>query len=204
MNILRRFTPRTDVSLQQRAEGDKPPVIAGYGSVFYDGTPNTEYRLWEDYIERILPGAFDDVVKRDDVVCLFNHSDNLILGRSSAGTLRLTLDGKGLRYECDAPNTSYSRDLQESLGRGDVKGSSFSFLVAEDRTTKLEDGTWIVEILKIKRLFDVGPVTIPAYTGTEAELRALKQRAESRLPEPTNTPEHTRRALNEILAGDLA
>lgn len=208
MTIHRRFTKNADVRLIQRADaaaGGGSSLIGGYASVFYDGTPATEYQIWDGYRERIMPGAFDDVLKTDDVVCLFNHEDSKVLGRNTASTLRLSVDAKGLAYECDAPDVSYANDLLVSLERRDVKGSSFSFLTAEDRITNLEDGTTIIEILKVGRLFDVGPVTIPAYTGTDAELRSLKERVAKIVAatKPTNSSEQTRRALNAILAGDV-
>lgn len=140
--------------------------IEGYASVFYDGTPDTEYQLWDGAVERIMPGAFDRALKQDDPVALFNHDPSQLLGRKSAGTLRLSVDEKGLRYEIPPADTTVFRDVLEMQARGDLKGSSFGFWVKADQRRK-EDGVEIREITEVE-LLDVGPVTFPAYEGTNS------------------------------------
>ena len=81
-------------------------MIEGYAAVFYDGTERTEFRLGPNMVERIHPGAFDEAFRDDDVVALFNHDQSLIIGRRSAGTLRLSLDARGARYEIDEGETT--------------------------------------------------------------------------------------------------
>lgn len=154
-----------------RIEGDDDgKKIAGYASVFYDGTPNTQYALWDDTDERIMPGAFDEALSNpDDVRGLFNHDPNQILGRTAAGTLALRVDDKGLFYEIDPGDTTAGRDVVEMLKRGDVDGSSFAFRVLDEEFRK-EDGKYIREITKVK-LFDVGPVTYPAYAASTSGYR---------------------------------
>lgn len=171
MNIERRNTALAPVTLIQRA--DKTPLIVGYGAVFYDGTPKTEFDLGSGMVERIAPRAFDRAVKEDDTRGLFNHDPNLLLGRTTAGTMRLSVDSKGLRYEIDPPDTAAARDVMELLRRGDVTGSSFSFKVDEQRwTEEKRDGETIQvrEILAV-HLFDVSPVVFPAYLGSDSGLR---------------------------------
>jgi len=185
----RRFLPAdiVPVSLVKRAEGEQPK-ITGYASVSYDGTPATEYVLWdfksERAVERVMPGAFTKALSRpDDVRGLFNHNPDLILGRTSAGTMTLAVDGKGLRYDIVPGNRSVDRDVVESLSRKDVTGSSFSFVADEERwmETKDESGKWHVvrEILSVT-LWDVGPVTFPAYGSTTAGARAISDDDEAR------------------------
>ncbi|WP_134736933.1 HK97 family phage prohead protease, partial [Escherichia coli] len=82
-----------------------PTHILGYGSVFNSRSEP----LW-GFREIIKPGAFDDVLN-DDVRGLFNHDPNFILGRSSAGTLSLSVDERGLRYDIVAPDTPTICDL---------------------------------------------------------------------------------------------
>ena len=174
--------------LQKRAEGDEGrEVIVGYGAVFYNpNDPGTEYDLLGDgsFIERIMPGAFDAALARpDDVRCLVDHDPSRILGRNTAGTLRLSVDERGLRYECDPPDTSVGRDILVSLRRKDVTGSSFAFL--EEKTTWTEDGDVLIRELVQLRLFDVSPVTYPAFTSADVTLarrsaeiwRALRRRS---------------------------
>jgi HK97 family phage prohead protease len=152
-------------------EGDEAR-ISGYGAVFYDGTPGTEYRLREDMVERLMPGAFDRAIREDDVRGLFNHDPNNVLGRSQAGTMTLTADGTGLRYEIIPGDTTIGRDVREHLKRGDVTGSSFSFELGKNGQEFRKENGLIIREIKSVRLFDVGPVTFPAYTGTTAEARA--------------------------------
>lgn len=163
------------VELRNNSTGAGMPTIVGYAAVFYD--PNdagTRYRIWRDLEERIMPGAFDRALRECDPLALFNHGRSAVLGRKSSGTLRLSVDARGLRYEIDPPDTSTGREVVELVRRGDVRGSSFSFVPKVTTERKLDapvDGVrYIVEVMDCD-LFDVGPVTEPAYASTEAGLR---------------------------------
>lgn len=147
------------------------PTIDGYAAVYYqDGQDATQYMLYEDLAERILPGAFDRALKEDDVRALFNHDANQVLGRTSAGTCKLSIDATGLRYAIEPPATQIARDVVTTLRRGDVSGSSFSF-IPTDVSWREQDGLCIREIRAVQ-LFDVGPVTFPAYEATTSGLRS--------------------------------
>ena len=98
---------------------------------------------------------------------LINHDQNLILARTTSGTLRLNADAKGLRYEFDVPQTSYGKDLLVSMERGDINQSSFAFTVQDDEWATDDDGNNIRTIKKIDRLYDVSPVTYPAYPNVD-------------------------------------
>lgn len=153
-----------------RADGG-PPRIFGYAAVFYDGTERTEYQITEQVRERIMPEAFSDVVGRDDVRALFNHDGNYLLGRTSSGTLRLSIDDVGLRYEIDPPESAAS--IVESIERGDLSGSSFSVFMEAGKQRVFRDGDKTIrEVRAIKELLDVGPVTFPAFTATTAQMRS--------------------------------
>lgn len=169
--ICRRFIEATRASV--RMDGDATKKIEGYASVFYNGQPGTEYDIYGDgyLFERILPGAFDRAIREDDVRALENHDVNRVLGRSKAGTLRLSVDTIGLRYEIDVPNTTVGRDLSENLAIGNIDGSSFSFVVTDSAVRK-EGGKRILEIAGV-RLFDVGPVTFPAYSAASSSVRSM-------------------------------
>ena len=152
-------------------ESGEHPQLVGYASVFYDGTPKTEFRLWEDFVERIMPGAFDKTLKaKDDVRALFNHDPSLILGRTTAGTVGLEIDKRGLRYSIELGSTTVAEDVVEHVRRGDISGSSFGFEVT-DVVHRMEDKVDIREIAGVK-LFDIGPVTFPAYEATDVSVRA--------------------------------
>ncbi len=173
-----RFTPgevwveRRTAYPQRRDALTGGETIVGYGAVFYDpANPATEYELWEDMRERIMPGAFDRALReKHDARGLFNHDPSALLGRVVAGTMRLSVDSKGLRYEIDKPDTQWGRDVATSIGRGDLSGSSFSFIAR--RVVWLELGDVFIRQVEDVDLFDVGPVTYPAYEATSAGLRA--------------------------------
>jgi HK97 family phage prohead protease len=169
VKVERRSSHGAAVRMETREDGK--PVIVGYAARYYDpADPGTEYRLWSDVVERIAPGAFDRAIAEDDVRGLFNHRAEFVLGRKAAGTLRLSTDAKGLRYEIDPPDTQVARDLIESLKRGDISGSSFAFLTRADTVERSADG--YVVTLRDVELFDVGPVTYPAYTAAESGVRS--------------------------------
>ncbi|AKJ41548.1 HK97 family phage prohead protease [Pragia fontium] len=155
----------------------EPTQIIGYGSVF-----NSRSEPMWGFREIIKPGAFDDVLN-DDVRGLFNHDPNFILGRSSAKTLSLSVDEHGLRYDITAPDTQTIRDLVIApMLRGDINQSSFGFRVAHDGDHWYEDDEGIVirEITKFSRLFDVSPVTYPAYQDADSGVRSMKAWQEAR------------------------
>ena len=173
MSIERRYVTATQTGIELRNNEDGTKTAVGYGSVYYaSGDPGTQYALRDDLMERIMPGAFDEAIE-GDARALFNHNPNMILGRQSALTMRLSADSHGLRYEIDLPDTTAGRDLAVSIQRGDVTGSSFGFTVATggQRYYKGTDGISVREISKIGQLYDVGPVTFPAYNSTSAALR---------------------------------
>lgn len=167
-----------EVRVAKRTDNDDGPhEIRGYAAVFYDGTPGTEYRLWEDMVERIMPGAFDDVLaEKPDVRGLFNHDPDHLLGRTSAGTMSLSADDKGLAFRIVLGDTNIAQDVAKHIQRGDIDGSSFAFDVPPDgeRFTIGDDQVIVREVTKVKPLFDVSPVTFPAYEGTAAGFRATE------------------------------
>jgi len=148
------------------------PTISGYAAVFYRADdPGSQFQLGTDIVERIMPGAFD-AIAADDVRALFNHDSNHVLGRSTSGTLKLSVDAKGLRYDIDLPDTQMARDLRESISRGDITGSSFAFTIPEGGQEYREDGDQVVREVRAVNLFDVGPVTYPAYDASTSHARS--------------------------------
>lgn len=161
--------------VELRAEGDGPPRISGYAATFYRADdPGTQYQLWRGAYERVMPGAFDETLKRDDIRGLFNHDPASVLGRIKAGTMTLTVDDVGLRYDIEPADTGLYRDVAEMIRRGDVDGSSFGFsIVGEDVWYRDENDNEIRELRNVK-LFDVGPVTFPAYAASTSEARSAR------------------------------
>lgn len=145
--------------------------ISGYGAVF-----NSRSNDLGGFVEVILPGAFDDVMN-DDVRALFNHDPMYVLGRNKR-TMYLSIDDIGLRYNIpDAPQSQAIRDLViEPMRRGDITQSSFAFRVAKDGDEwKNEDGIIVRYIKKVAKLFDVSPVTYPAYDAATSTTRSLDE-----------------------------
>lgn len=172
MTVERRYT-RGDVEL--RAAAGQPKQMAGYAAKFETLSQNLG-----GFVERIAPGAFTKTLLEADVKALFNHDANLLLGRSKSGTLRMEQDDVGLRYEVDLPDTTLGRDLSVLLERGDVSQSSFAFRVVRDDWGTDDQDRPVRTLVEVK-LYDVSPVTYPAYLDTEASMRAaLPSLAEAR------------------------
>jgi HK97 family phage prohead protease len=147
-------------------KGLKPmakPKLAGYAAVF-----DLEANIAGEFRECIARGAFTAAIGRDDVRALFNHSPDFVLGRTTAGTLRLSEDSIGLRYEIDPPDTQWARDLIVSVERGEVKQSSFAFNATDEEWVFGKRGELPLRIVRAARLWDVSPVVFPAYEGTSA------------------------------------
>ena len=165
MNFERRTATE---GVELREEGDTLTAI-GYAAIFDRLSGNLG-----GFLERVEPGAFRSTLKQADVTALFNHDPNNLLGRSSAGTLRLEEDDKGLRYEVDLPSTTLGRDVAELLRRRALIGSSFGFRTSSDSWGETED-SYPLRTLSEVALRDVGPVVYPAYSDTEASLRSLAE-----------------------------
>ncbi|MGW0920383.1 HK97 family phage prohead protease [Streptomyces sp. NPDC002755] len=133
--------------------------------------------------ERVANGATTEAIELDDIRALYNHDPNMVLGRNRSGTLRLSEDSTGLHYEVPMPDTSYARDLAVSMERGDVTQSSFGFRVKADGDSWTEDDDGFpLRTLTRVGLFDVSPVTYPAYNDSTSGVgsRALELLAERR------------------------
>lgn len=169
MEIERRSFGVEGLSVERRDA--KPPVIRGHAAVF-----NSVSEDLGGFREQIMPGTFAEAIQRDDVRALFNHDPNIILGRTGPGTLRLREDARGLAIEIDAPETDYVRDLVLApIERGDVSQMSFGFSVKPGgQDWAKDDEGRVIRTLKKVRLFDVSPVTFPAYPATDVGLRELR------------------------------
>lgn len=159
--------------LELRADpGKTMPTVVGYAAVFNSLSQNLG-----GFVEQVAPGAFRKTITEQDVRALFNHDPNFVLGRNRSETLRMGEDTYGLHYEVDLPNTQAGRDVAEMIERRDVSGSSFGFRTIEDEWGTTEQD-FPLRTLRSVQLFDVSPVTYPAYLGTESALRSLASRLE--------------------------
>lgn len=162
----------TAPTLRSAQEGQESRLIEGYALVF-----DTESQDLGGFRERIAPGALDGVIERSDVLSLYNHSfERGVLARCTRGegSLELIVDDLGLHYSFDAPRTALGDEVLEGVRRGDIRGSSFAFTVAEDSWEKEADGRYLRTIKRFGELFDVSPVIHPAYEATSVDARGLE------------------------------
>lgn len=151
--------------LRSLEDGDGAPMISGYAAVFNKLSQPLEW----GYRERILPGAFEKTIKDGDVRALFNHDPNFVLGRTTAGTLTLREDATGLAFEAHPPDEPWVRSLIASIRRGDIDQASFAFQPVQEDWSKNDKQP--VRNIREARLFDVSPVTFPAYVDTIVHAR---------------------------------
>jgi HK97 family phage prohead protease len=198
MELERRYMSVSDMpeafGLEERSDGR--PMFRGLAAVF-----NSLSQDLGGFREVLLPGAFDAALARrqdgpgrpsaasrrsGDVIAVWNHDPSQLLGRTSSGTLRLSADDVGLRFEIDPPDTQLARDLTSLVRRSDVFGASFAFTVdPADETYEQTDGGAIRTIRNVSGLYDVSLVTNPAYMGTAASVRSYEAwRASTVAPEP--------------------
>lgn len=152
-----------------REEG-APRVLSGHAAVF-----GVEVDLgW--FRERIEPGAFARTIAEDDVRMVWNHNTDYPLARNRAGTLQLREDARGLYIEAVLPDTTYAQDAWAVIRRGDVSQMSFAFTIPDggERWEDL-DTPKPLRILTAIDLWEVSPVTFPAYQSTDISARAIER-----------------------------
>lgn len=150
---------------------DSGRKLFGYAASF-----NTPTVIAGQFNEVLRPGCFDACLSANpDVRALWGHSDLTVLGRTTAGTLRLHTDAKGLFYEVDLPDTQAANDLWLSVSRKDVTGSSFGFVaIKENWIPATKAGQLPTREILAAEIFDVSPCSYPAYeTGTSVNARSL-------------------------------
>ncbi|RBR70516.1 HK97 family phage prohead protease [Enterococcus sp. DIV0167] len=159
----------TNFSTREETSGEK--IIEGYFAVF-----NQETELWPGAFEEISPEAFNGSLS-NDIRALTNHETTLVLGRNKSGTLKLSVDSRGLWGQITInENDSDALNLYERVKRGDVDQCSFGFNILNEETDWKEDGT-VKWLLKEIDLHEVSVVTFPAYenTGVQARHTQLEQ-----------------------------
>ena len=173
---LRNMTGRVEF----RASDNGPGKLAGYAAVFNKLSQNLG-----GFVERVDPAAFNkSLADGVPVVARFNHEDNYLLGTTAAETLRLSVDGTGLFYEVDLPDTQAGRDVAALAKRGDLSKSSFAFRVAPDGDEwGWTENDYPLRTLRAVQLMDVAPVVSPAYLDTSTGLRSLAEKLDMDIAE---------------------
>jgi uncharacterized protein len=194
VKMERRTLPITEIRAAKDDEGKK---IKGYAAVFNSSSE----LLYGAFREIIQPGAFSQSLRENDIRALFDHNTGYVLGRNRANTLELKEDGHGLQVTIDPPDTQWARDLLVSIERGDINQMSFGFQVRDEEWIINNDGH-DVRVLRDVNLHEVSLVAFPAYTATEADVRAVyEQRQLQRSQEldidakPTISTDKLRKAL---------
>jgi len=205
MSTERRFETRCHGSEIRSMDG-AAPTLSGLAAVFGRYSQNLG-----GFVEQIAPTAFDRVLgDGHDTYALLNHDESLVLGRTLSRTLSLAKeDSDGLRYTVELPDTTVARDLAVLVARGDITGSSFSFRTAPDgdEWTLTQDGFPLRTITAVARLYDVGPVSYPAYLATHdhpgaaAAMRSLSARVGRHADELAEAAAAGR--LHELVARNL-
>lgn len=182
MNPERRYVTS---SFEVRARTGGGVTIVGHAPIWNRYSQNLG-----GFVEQVAPGATTKTIQEADIRGLFNHDPSAILGRNKSGTMRLAEDSVGLAYEIDVPDTSLGRDLALLMERGDLTQSSFSFrtLPDGDEWSLTPDGFPLRTLTEIA-LYDLGPVTFPAYLDSESGMRS----ALASLTNPT-------RSIDDVIA----
>lgn len=194
MEIEKRTTRDVHFLIETRDDDGTPKeVIRGHAAVFGVAAD------MGSFVEQIEPGFFADAIRSSDPRSLFNHNENYVLGRMSAGTLRVSEDGKGLLSETDPPATTWASDLMASMKRGDIKEMSFAFTLKSkdmgddmdgDEWRKLPGGGWsrTLKANGCKELYDTSVVTYPAYNAANDVTVAQRSRQKWEAAHPETIP----------------
>jgi len=171
------FERRVQVNdLELRADEDGKRTLRGHAAVFDQLSGDLG-----GFRERIERGAFSETLQGEpDIRALFNHDSGAVLGRTTNGTLRLSEDDVGLRVEIDPPDTQAGRDAMASIERGDINQMSFAFRVKAGGQEFMEQDNEVVRSLSDVELFEVSPVTFPAYPDTSIAMRDLRNARQER------------------------
>lgn len=158
------------LSSTYQTDGNK---LTGYAAVW--DSPTTIFEDGRQFTEIVKRGAFTKAIAYgNDIISTFNHNPDALLARTRNNTLRLSEDNHGLKFELDLPNTQLGRDLKELTSNGTLNGASFTFNVRSGGE-KWQGNT---RELRDLFLFELGPVSSPAYEATSLGLRHKQEQAE--------------------------
>lgn len=163
MNKIKRTGWGSEIRATDR-EGKQ--IITGHAAMFDKLSQNLG-----GFVEKIARGAFAESISKRDVVALWSHNIDLVLGRVSNKSLRVYEDDEGLAFELELPDTTLGRDAYKSIERGDVRGMSFGFSVQEQEWARGAEGQPHTRTLKKIDLFEISPTAFPAYDATDVSVR---------------------------------
>lgn len=172
-------------------------TLKGHAAVF-----STIAQIGRWFREQVAPGAFAKSIQESDVRALWNHDPNHVLGRNRSGTLKLSEDEFGLAVEIMPPDTQMGRDVVTLIKRGDVSQMSFGFIVKRAEWDETDPENPLRTILEAE-LFDVSPVTYPAYEETDIAIRGAaeeilathRKEIRAKVPQAADLSSYRRRLL---------
>lgn len=162
--VVRRFDFEIR-SAELNAENPQEMIVEGYAVRFNSPTVLFEFEGVE-YFEEIAADAFADT-RMSDVIFNYNHGGK-VLARTRNNTLELLVDEKGLFIRAHLEGTAEGRALYEEIKGGYIDRMSFKFTIAEEEYDEISR-KWTIK--KVKRLYDVSAVDIPAYDDTSISAR---------------------------------
>lgn len=165
--------------LRAISKEDGKRFIVGYASLF-----NVQSRMISEngktFREVIRNGSFDEILNSENlnVVANVDHDMQKMLGRNVSGTLKLTIDNRGLKYEIEVPDTQLGNDTYKQVERGDYYESSFAYGARENDIEWARDrgdGMLLRYVNKVSALRDVAIVRNGAFKNTDVSLRNEKE-----------------------------
>jgi HK97 family phage prohead protease len=191
-----RYLPIRELRVATDADGTRK--VSGYAALF--NSRSVDFGGW---CEIIAPSAFTTTLQEQpDVLALRDHDPSILLGRTKSGTLTLTVDATGLRFDLTLPDTTQARDLAESMSRGDIDSCSFGFCTDNDVWAEDAEGCTVRTLLAVT-LFEISIVSFPAYPDTSASLRSCPVEIRSRIETPVAQPPTAAEPEPETPAFDL-
>jgi uncharacterized protein len=176
------------LDIELRAVDGQPGQLVGHAAVFNQWSTISDW-FGDGWDESVAPGAFRKTIKEADIRALWNHDPNIVLGRNKAGTLELSEDETGLLTTITPPDNEWGRPIVDAVRRGDVSGMSIAFQVIKeqwDRPAQKKDANAPKErpkrTIKEAQLFDVSPVTFPAFPQTDVAARSEDGESDGLLP----------------------
>jgi uncharacterized protein len=165
-------TRSVDVDHAEIRADQSSRMVEGYAIVF-----NSESRDLGGFTEEILPSAVEGVLEKSDIIVWLDHNKNkgaLARSTNGKGSLKYSVDSKGVRYNFAAPAFDLGNELLEGIRRGDIKSSSFAFTVSKgQKWEKRSDGSYKRTITKFDTILDFSPTYREAYQETTVALRNL-------------------------------
>lgn len=163
-----RTTNLSEVELKEDLDATDKMIVSGYAARF-----NSITEIYAGLQEQLDQGAFTSSID-GDIRALWDHDTKYVLGRTTNDTLKLRQDSIGLGFDLDINDTSFGVDVYKQIKRRDISGVSFGFQVKDEEWKRL-DKDMVLRTIKDVELYEISPVTFPAYKDTEVFTRSISQ-----------------------------